>query len=71
MLPAFEIVARHRPVAVVGTPLLTEVYDDPAAQQSSTGKLPLLAPFAGVEVSLSSRGAGTAASLAGPDGSQL
>lgn len=71
MLPAFEIVARHRPVDVVGTPLLTEVYDDPAAQQSSTGKLPLLAPFGAVEVSLSSRGSGTAASLAGPDGSQF
>lgn len=71
MLPAFEIVARHRPVDVVGTPLLTEAYDDPMAQQSSTGKLPLLAPFGAVEVSLSSRGGGTAASLAGPDGSQF
>ncbi|MEV4999871.1 hypothetical protein [Nocardioides sp. LML1-1-1.1] len=71
MLPRFEIVARHRPVDVVGSTLLAERYDDPRAQQSSTGALPLLAPFAAVELSLSGRGGGTAASLAGPDGSQL
>lgn len=71
MLPRFAIVARHRPVEIVGTPLLAERYDDPRAQQSSTGTLPLLAPFAAVELSLSGRGGGTTASLAGPDGSQL
>ncbi|TWG91412.1 hypothetical protein L615_008000000100 [Nocardioides sp. J9] len=69
MLPAFEIVARHRPVDVVGTVLVEEQHD--GAQQSSTGQLPLLAPFAAVEVSLSGRGGGTTASLAGPDGTQL
>lgn len=71
MLPRFEIVARHRPVDVVGTTHLAERYDDPRAQQSSTAALPLLAPFAAVEVSLSGRGGGTTASLAGPDGTQL
>ncbi|NHA01479.1 hypothetical protein G5V59_21270 [Nocardioides sp. W3-2-3] len=49
MLPRFAIVARHRPVEIVGTPLVAERYDDPRAQQSSTAALPLLAPFAAVE----------------------
>lgn len=71
MLPRFEIVARHRPVAVVGTPHLAERYDVPRAQRSSTGTLPLLAPYGAVEVALSGRGGQVAAGLAGPDGSRF
>lgn len=68
MLPAFEVVARHRPVAIVGTPVAP-----PAADGAGEVPLPLLAPFGAVEAALSGSGSAGAArlELAGADGTRL
>lgn len=53
MLPRFEIVARHRPVAVVGVPAVEEAYDDAGGDRVGDERaLPQVAPYAAVEVDL-------------------
>ena len=51
-LPAFEIVARQRPVAIVGTPVVEQRYDGPPAPHDASAPSPALAPFTAVEVGL-------------------
>jgi hypothetical protein len=67
------ITARHRPVAVVGSAAVIASYDTAPGPQSSTGTVPLLAPYGAVEVGLApERAAGpTRVRLTGPDGSEL
>lgn len=71
MLPRIEITARHRPVAVVGSAAITASYDGTSGPQSSTGTMPLLAPFGAVEVALGSATGITRLWLTGPDGCEL
>lgn len=59
MLPRFEIVARHREVAVVGPTV------------GRDGRLPLLAPYGAVEAVLSAAAPPTRVRLVGPDDTAL
>lgn len=72
MLPRLEVTARHRPVAVVGTALVTRAYDGPGAR-SDLARLPLPAPFGAIEVELGSAplDGPVRLELTGPDGSVL
>lgn len=71
MLPRIEITARHRPVAVVGSAAITASYDGTSGPQSSTGTMPLLAPFGAVEVALGHTDGPTRLWLRGSDGREL
>lgn len=71
MLPRFEVVARHRPVAVVGIPFTSEAYDGSSATTSGTASTPHLAPYAAIEVALPPDAGTTTLALAGADGSTL
>ncbi|KRB77666.1 hypothetical protein ASE01_05520 [Nocardioides sp. Root190] len=68
-----KITARHRPVAVVGSAAITESYVATSGPQSSTGTIPLLAPFGAVEIALAPQrpDGATRAWLLGPDGTEL
>lgn len=71
MFPRLEVVARHRPVAVVGVPTRQESYRPGDAHESDSSMTPFLAPYAACEVTLGA-GSGTATlSLSGSDGTRL
>lgn len=71
MLPRFEITARHRPVAVVGTAHVGADALAGAEPLAGAGALALLAPYGAVEVAPASPGGRTSVSLTGPDGATL
>ncbi len=52
VLPRFEVVARHRPVAVVGVPAVDETYDDGAGPVGAERELPQVAPYTAIEAGL-------------------
>lgn len=71
MLPRFEIIARHRPVTIVGRPLVSEEYDAGPGPRSGSAPTPLLAPYAAIEVALPPDPRTTTLTLASADGSAL
>lgn len=71
LLPRFEVIARHRPVAVVGVPLVEAWYDDTSGPQSNTGETPLIAPFGAIEVVLDSAPGTTTLTLSAAAGASL
>lgn len=71
MLPRFEVIARHRPVAIVGAPFAQEEGDPAAGTRAGSAATPFLAPYAAMEVALSSGAGTTTLALTGADGSRL
>ncbi|MBS4752792.1 hypothetical protein KG112_08240 [Nocardioides sp. zg-ZUI104] len=57
MLPRFEIVARHRPVTIVGTPQAGAAWADGDAPDGASAPLPQAAPSVAIEVMLPPTGA--------------
>lgn len=71
MLPRFEIIARHRPVAVVGLPLAGATYAGTPGPQSHTCETPLVAPYGAIEVLLDSAPGTTTLTLSAAAGASL
>ncbi|KRA38613.1 MULTISPECIES: hypothetical protein [unclassified Nocardioides] len=71
MLPRFEVIARHRPVAIVGSPFVQEECDPTTGTRSGTAATPFLAPYAAIEVALASGAGTTTLALTAADGSTL